>query len=716
MKRRSLLQAAGMFCGAWGANQLLLSRASQVLAEPTSRKLAFLVGINQYHNASLSGCITDVELQKELLIHRFGFQPSDIITLTNQQATRSQIETIFTEHLIQQAKSNDIVVFHFSGFGSLQKLGTTPDDVQPVLLTADDPKEDAMPLAHAGAIANAISQDTLLLLLRSLSTSQVTTVLDAGYFYPGYSQRGNLRLRSRSSDPASQLIPSELEFQEKLLAKTGLDRIQTRVQWRSGQFPGVVLSAANDQQFATESPWNGFTAGLFTYALTQQLWQAIPSTTLRVNLRQASELIAKRVDSKQQPVLMGQKSRGQAEPGSKIPTLKPYQVAAIQSAADGVITAIEDSGKIAQLWLGGIPPEVLETYSSGAVLKVENSDQLLQIFERNGLVAKARSLTESPNLQIGQRVREKIRAFPKDVRLAIAVDANLNRVERVDAISALSGLPKISAAIAGEQPADYLFSKVEETTQVAALNPDAMKGTIPPAGYGLFSQGRDAIPRTAGESGEAVKLAVRRLTPRLQTLLGAKLLNLTSNSTTSELAIQASIEIADSNAIVQQTEKIPPDSIKVIPSDGKLLSFPIGTPIRLRVENRDLAPIHYVILGFDNRGSGVVFNSMQNDQSQTAIAANETVTIPRLLTDWIVQAPAGLSEIYLICSRAPFQQTQALLGTSAGFVRSLPNFLDVAQAVLQDLHQASNTSINTPDLFALDMASWATFRFLYQVV
>ncbi|MBE9012414.1 caspase family protein [Pseudanabaenaceae cyanobacterium LEGE 13415] len=700
MKRRSLLQAAGMFCGAWGANQLLLSRASQVLAEPTSRKLALLIGINHYRNASLNGCTTDVQLQKELLIHRFGFQRSDIVVLKNQQATRSQIETVFTEHLIQQAKPNDIVVFHFSGFGSLQKLGTTPDDIQPVLLTADDSKEDA--------IANAISQDTLLLLLRSLSTSQVTTVLDAGYFYPGYSQLGSLKVRSRSSDPASQLIASELEFQEKLLVDAGLDRIQTRVKWRSGQFPGVLLSAANDQQFATETTWNGFNAGLFTYALTQQLWQATPSTTLRVNLRQASELIAKRVDTKQQPILMGQKSRDRP--------LKPYQIASIQSAADGVITAIEDSGKIAQLWLGGLPPEVLEVYSSGAVLKVENSDQLLQVFERNGLVAKARSLNESPNLQIGQRIREKIRALPKDTRLAIAVDSGLNRVERVDAISALSGLPKISAAIAGEQSADYLFSKVEETTQVAALNPDAMKGTIPPAGYGLFSQGRDAVPQTSGEPGEAVKLAVRRLAPRLQTLLGAKLLNLTNNSQTSQLAIRASLELGDSTVAVQQTEKISPDSISVVPSDGKLLSSPIGTPIQLRIENHHSTPIHFVILGFDNRGSGVVFNSMQNDPSQSTIAANETVSVPRSLTDWIVQAPSGLSEIYLICSRAPFQQTQALLGSSVGFVRPLSNFLDVAQAVLQDLHQASNTSMTAPDLFGLDMTSWATFRFLYQVV
>lgn len=702
MKRRSLLQAAGIFCGAWSANQLLLSRASQVLAQPTDRKLALLVGINQYRNAALNGCITDIELQKELLIYRFGFQPSDIVVLTNQQATRSQIETVFTEHLIQQAKPNDIVVFHFSGFGSLQKLGTTANDVQPVLLTADAPKEDA--------IANAISQDTLLLLLRSLSTSQVTTILDAGYFYPGYSQRGNLRLRSRPSDPASQLIASELEFQEQLLTNAGLDRAQTRVKWRSGQFPGVVLSAANDQQFATESPWNGFSAGLFTYALTQQLWQAIPSATLRVNLRQASELIAKRVDVKQQPILMGQKSRDRP--------LKPYQIALFQSAAEGVIMAIDDSGKIAQLWLGGLLPEVLEAYSAGAVMKVENSDQLLQITERNGLIAKARSLTDSLNVRVGQQIRESIRTFPKDIRLAIAVDSDLNRVERVDAISALSGLSKVTAAIAGEQPADYLFSKVEETTQVAALNPDAMKNTIPPAGYGLFSQGREAIPQTAGESGEAVKLAVRRLAPRLQTLLGAKLLNLISNSTTSQLAIRAALELGDSPVAVQQTEKVSPNLISVIPSDGKLLSFPVGTPIRLRVENHDAIPIHFVVLGLDHRGSGVVLNPIQTDRPQTSIAPNETITVPRSLTDWILQAPTGLSELYLICSRTSFQQTQGLLGTGAGFVRSIPNFLEVAQAVLQDLHQASDPAsrINAPDVFALDMAAWATFRFVYQVV
>ena len=701
MKRRSLLQAAGIFCGVWGADQLPFGRAAQVLAQSTSRKLAILVGINQYRNANLNGCLTDVELQKELLIHRFGFQPSDITVLTNQQATRSQIETAFTEHLIRQAKPDDVIVFHFSGLGCLQKLGNTADDVQPILLTADEPQEDA--------IANGISQDTLLLLLRSLSTSQVTTILDAGYFYPGYSQQGNLKLRSRPSDPAAQLIADEIEFQDTLLASTGLDRTQTRVKWRSGQLPGVVLSSADAQQFAIESPWNGFSAGVFTYALTQQLWQSMPETTLRVSLQAASERIAKQVDAKQQPILVGQKSRDRP--------LKPYQVADIQPPSDGVITAIEEPGKIAQLWLGGLPPQVLEAYSNGALLSVDVLDRpLLQVFERNGLVAKARLVTESANLQIGHRVQESVRTFPKEIKLNVAIDATFNRVERVDAVSALSGLPRVAVAIAGEQSADYLFSKVRETTQVAALTADAMKGTISPAGYGLFSQGRDAIASTAGESGEAVKVAVRRLAPQLQTLLGAKLLNLTT-TTLPRLAVEAALEIADSHAVGQTNQSVA-DSFKGIPPDGKLLSFPIGTPIRIRIGNRDSTTIHFLILGLDNRGSGVMFNPIQNGQPQTLIAANETIAIPQSPNDWMLQSPVGLSEIYLICSRVPFQQTQAALGSGTGFVRLLPNFLDVAQAVVQDLHQASGNSlwINAPDLFALNLKAWTTFRFVYQTV
>ena len=122
LKRRQFLQRVSLALGAVGINEAgwwrLQSRYSKALAQTTGGKLAFLVGINEYPDESLSGCVTDVEMQRELLVHKFGFLPADILTLTNKQATRENIETAFISHLTNQAKPDDLVLFHFSGYGS----------------------------------------------------------------------------------------------------------------------------------------------------------------------------------------------------------------------------------------------------------------------------------------------------------------------------------------------------------------------------------------------------------------------------------------------------------------------------------------------------------------------------------------------------------------------------------------------------------------------
>ena len=83
IKRRHFLQLAGSTLATLGWSQRNLLNASnsynRVLAQNTSRKLALLIGINQYdRNFSgwipLQGCVTDVQLQRELLINCFGFQ------------------------------------------------------------------------------------------------------------------------------------------------------------------------------------------------------------------------------------------------------------------------------------------------------------------------------------------------------------------------------------------------------------------------------------------------------------------------------------------------------------------------------------------------------------------------------------------------------------------------------------------------------------------
>jgi len=748
LKRRDFLQRTGLALGAIATSDLGLSvlcdRYQRALAQTNNRKLALLVGINQYREAPLSGCVTDVELQRELLIHRFGFQPTDILTLTDLQATRENIESAFVSHLIQQAKPGDGVVVHFSGYGSSIRR-TAANAIQTGLVTADAPLVEGQ-----GPVANVLLQDTLLLLLRSLQTDRVSTILDTSYTYPGTSLHGNLRIRAYPDLTPDSPSLSELTFQETLLKQAHFPQEQAGGNWRFSQMPGVVLAAAAIDQLATEAYWDGFTAGLFTYALTHQLWHATPATTLRVCLGQTAERIAHLMQP-EQPQLSGQRSQDAI--------LQPYfQAIAPGQEADGVITAIADDGKTVQLWLGGLSASLLEHYSPGSLLTLApgpgSSSPVatplsLQLISHAGLTAKAKlccgssSTADLASLQVGQLVRERVRVLPRNVGLTLALDSNLDKIERVDAISALSSLPWISSAIVGEQAADCVFSKVQETTptQIAALPSthltNLLIGSSPTASsYGLFSPGRDTIASTVGERGEAVKVAVKRLVPKLQTLLAAKLLNLTVNQDTSQVAVRVSLETPETKERPFIRRETPAATPTVATARGNsatadshgLISLPTGSHIQLRLENLSSQSLYALLLQVDSQGNLLAYFAAAGTGEVGAIAPGGSAVLPPPDTSfqWLLGLSAGMVDTYVVLSRSPLTQTQTLLAAAlrptdkAPLWDKLANPVETAQALLQDLNQASqiaSTVMGIPsDMLALDHTAWASFRFSYQVV
>lgn len=751
MKRRTFLQRTGLALAALTASDVALAglanRYRQVLAAPTSRKLALLVGINQYPSLpSLSGCLTDLDLQRELLISRFGFRTQDILILADQQATRSNIEAAFLSHLAEQTRPGDVVVFHFSGYGSTVSPSANPESLQPTLVTADEPS------AAAGTVPDLLA-DTLVLLLRSLTTDKITTLLDTSYTYPSHSLQGTLRIRTRPNLLIGQPVADELAFQEQLLTRLQSDREQVSVQRRSGQIPGVVLAAAGLDQVASEGRWSGFSAGLFTYALTQQLWQATPATTLRISLAQATATIAPLADG-QQPQFSGQKSREQSLP--------PYHILPqTPSGAEGVILSVEENGRSARAWLAGLPEPVLEQIGSGSYLSVgtssardadQDNTRLVQVVSRDGLTVKVRPVSvagesgggDPPPLQVGQGLQEQIRWLPRNLGLVVALDPGLGRIERVDAISALSTIPRVTAIATTDPVADYLFGKASLTrpqpTQVAALPSAALNSIVPDTsmGYGLFSPGRETVPNTIGDGGEAVKGAVRRLVPRLQTLLSTKLLTLLPNSGSSRLGVWASLEmVAPTEQVLlhQRSDRgcqAIPQSLPTPAAGPSLPILPIGSRIQYRLQNYHTQPIYFLLVGLDNNGNLVAFHPVLHESGSStetlrgrapgSLLPDEALTIPKpsATTQWIVRSPGGLVETYLLCSQAPFTQTQTALST-LGYTNQegtpisiVTNPLEITQAILQDLHQASG-SPPSGDGFALHVEAWAGFRFIYQV-
>ena len=104
---------------------------------------------------------------------------------------------------------------------------------------------------------------------------------------------------------------------------------------------------------------------------------------------------------------------------------------------------IEENGKVAQLWLAGLPAPVLRYYSANSVLELLNDKPVslppsppessptsdnsaqpvpksvqLQLRSKDGLTAKARILSsnggETIPPQVGELVRERIRVLPRN--------------------------------------------------------------------------------------------------------------------------------------------------------------------------------------------------------------------------------------------------------------------------------------------------------------
>ncbi|MBW4596814.1 MAG: caspase family protein [Brasilonema angustatum HA4187-MV1] len=729
MKRRTFLESFGSIFGVLSAIETgwltLGSRYYQALAQSAPRKLALLVGINQYpQSPALSGCLTDVELQRELLIHRFGFQPSDIISLTNEQATRKAIERTFFEHLVKQAKSDDVVVFHYSGYGSRVKLEMQETEQNALVLFNDRDGQESKKV-------NYLLEETLLLMLRSLATKHVAAVLDTSYYGTSNSLLTNLKIRALPQPEQAIFLPEELELQKQLQAKVS-----------SEESVIVLCATSTPKEFAREGQLSGFSAGLFTYALTQYLWQATPATTIQVCLSHVAGSIQQLGSTKQQPaLLLDSKSQLSRTPIGDI--LLPNT-----SSAEGVVTGVEDDGKTILLWLGGVPAQVLEYYgvnSQFTIITKEGSNIQLILKSRAGLTAKAQMLssdgTTSP--QVGQLVQEAVRVIPRNIGLTVALNG-LERIERVDATSAFSTATHLLSVVTGEQPADYLFGKVAEAKNKDLEATDSTAVSRSP--YGLFSPGGEFIPSSGGEAKEAVKVAAQRLKPKLGTLLAAKLWGLTQNTGSSGLGIKATLEIIGSltpRAVIQR-ETLPNQTTQTSnkksfnPELGDIPTVSVGSKIQYRVENKSSRPVYLMLLGLNSSRTAIAlvpwYKDTEADSSQTKLVAKdivispgETLTVPQTTSgfEWVVQAPSSLSETQLIFSTAPFTQSLAALEAAKypkaeqHRIQPLTNPLEVVQAVLQDLHNASaikDTNTTTTDSYILDVNHWASLSFVYQVV
>ena len=745
--RRAFLQRLALVGGALGLTDASLAGQvgayQQALAQPASRRLALLVGIDQYpesvwqggagagHGFPLRGCATDVALQKALLVQRFGFAPQDVLTLVDGDATRDRILQAIDDHLIAQAQPGDAVVFHFSGLGGQVHPSDRPQITLPTLVAVDS----HLPQNRAPVIQDLLA-GVLAERLRQLPTSQITTVLDTSSAEPQTSLQGNFRVRSRPVIPTGDLSPE--------VATDARPDMLMRPSW-----PGLVLRASARDRVALESDWSGFSAGVFTYALTQQLWTAALNTD-RAGLFQ-------RVNQTMMRWLGPGRAAQIVEPLPPKSRQRLYGMGRDrQQPVVGVIESINANNKTAQVWLGGTPPTVLAQTAMGSRLRpavspgtaVPPSGELI-LQSRQGLRATAQ-LQTLEGLTVGTGLVEAVRLLPKQVDLQVALDDGLERIERVDATSALAGIPYVATALAGEQMADCLFGRVEAShapTLTAAapgsgitlgrsIAADSDPESTSLSGYGLFAPDHTLIPGTTTGHDEAVKTAVGRLHEHLQGLLAAKLMRLTENAVSSELAVRFTLETAEkSQRVLAWAETARSHNRGGSPSVG---TSPLPTDdggarrLRFRLQNRSRQPLYCFLAALDHRGRFSVYcptlaDPPLSDQpldsllTATKLVPDGQRTFPASETGWPMQHPVGTLEVFAILSVAPFRQTWRTLRQQGSILQgdslaTLTQPLPVAQALLADLDaadgdvaegEATSTSSDSSELWRLQVSHWA---------
>ncbi|MBD2510065.1 caspase family protein [Nostoc muscorum FACHB-395] len=754
IKRRHFLQFSASTLATLGLSQLDImqqgERMSQVLAQSTPRKLALLVGINEYSGTipALKGCINDVLLQKELLIYRFGFKPEDIRILTDKQATREGILTAFEEHLIKQAKPGDVVVFHFSGHGSQveDRDRDSPDGLNSTFVPIDSQLPPGYP-AVGGAVQD-ITGHTLFLLMYALKTDNVTVVLDS--CHSGGGTRGNLRVRSRDGGTLLQPSQAELDYQQQWLSKLGLSQQQFIELRRKNVAKGVVIASAKREQYAADAAFDDFYAGAFTYIFTQYLWQQTgnePVNRAIVNVARNTKYLARKEGNNQDPELETN--------FSKENTNAPIYFSRFSALpAEAVVTQVNKDQ--VKLWLGGIDSQSLEAFKKDMILTVLDPQGgergLVKLGARQGLIADGKLLTtaraEIP-IKPGTLLQERIRSIPNNLTLKIGLDKSLDNNITQQATQALQALNRIEPKPLGTVEVQYIFGRMTDA-KYQQLQKQRVANLPTVGSFGLFLPSQDQIVSASfGNSKETVSEAVKRLQPKLKSLLAARIVKqMLGNTNTSKIAVTASMNIAGNNELLGETFTIrgavnkttgqtnKPAPVQAInSSNSSVAKLPIGTAITFQVQNNESSPLYVSILVIDAQGEMTVIfpNDWSASEDAALVQAKQKQVIPQADDAFklTIGEPLGISEALIIASTTPLRTSLKVLQKIAQS-RGLENHnapiavpdevLDVTRSLLDDLDAGTRGGINVegialPDgVRGIDTKKLAAMAIAFEVV
>ena len=744
IKRRNFLQLMGASAlSTLSLGQLDLQQGNPYAQAPTQstpRKLALLVGINAYVNnrrfSPLRGCLTDVELQRQLLIYRFGFNPKDILILTDSQATRQGILETFEQHLIEPAQPGDVVVFHFSGYGS--QVADPDCDSADCLNSTLVPVDSSW---HLERSVPDITGYTLWLLMAALKTENVTVVIDASHAGGiitselGSSSPSISTGKSRSGS-TPQPNAQEKAYQQQWLGRLSLSPSEFRKWRRIGIPKGMLLASSHREQLAADGIFSDFCAGTFTYLMTQYLWQQTGNEWARSAIANITRGLTPLSSTAQIPQLAVKPNSG----NEKRPI---YFLERYTPPAEAVITQIE--GETVKFWLGGIEPQSLLAFNRGATLTIVDQagheQGLINVESRVGLVGVGKVVKASPKaVQVGALLQERMRGIPDQLTLRLGLDRSLGN-NLAEAQQALQSIKFLEVVSLDQGEIDYILGCMTHRDRDALKQPQGSE--LPPIGsIGLLLPGRVLVPGSFGESGETAIAAINRLQPKFKSLLATRLVKLALNPNSSRLNVKAwmNLEGSDQGVIAEAlavrgsiNRSLPKPEMNTNSRDsGAMPVLPIEKRVQLRIANHESRTLYCSILVIDpTQEISVIFpNQWAAEEEITRVEAGQTLLIPDPSKDnfsLVTQEPKGVAEVLIIASSKPLRKTLLSLRAIASrggqlrgpiALNALDDSTDVVSNLLHDLDtDADGTGItNNQSVHSLDTTQLAIMSIPFEVV
>jgi hypothetical protein len=228
---------------------------------------------------------------------------------------------------------------------------------------------------------------------------------------------------------------------------------------------------------------------------------------------------------------------------------------------------------------------------------------------------------------------------------------------------------------------------------------------------------------------------------------------LTENQGSSRLPVRATLEVVnsivpyvfmvrDTLGTASQDKILQPPGYEGIP----MPTIPVGGRLQYKIENLSDRPIYLILVGLNNNQNAFafypweVFPATEIPPSkpqliEILIPPGQTMKIPdnQSVSGWLLPTRYTFCEHQIILSTSPFPETLTALAmpsasaaiakyptTDQQAIGPIVNPLEVAQAILQDLHNASQVetdiNITANDAYVLAVNHWASLNFSFQVV